>query len=181
MSCDIGRVEITKREEKGSASVILCGCAPTPGRSLHLQVCLCFKLQWEVQVTAVETIHLFICSTGIRLCWTLGIIFAAGSALKHSHWHKIQLYNLHEGLSHCFGYFHLGRLLWLLVKYLSLGTQGTCDSEIRPVFLAEDRTFKGGGGVYLTCTLCSLRCLSERHPVCLCAHGLRAAIPTLAL
>lgn len=97
MSCDTGRVKISKREEKRSASLILCGCTPTPGQKSLLEVCLRFKLLWEVQVTAVEIIHLFICSAAIRLVWTLGVIFAAGIALKHSHWHKIQLYNLHGG------------------------------------------------------------------------------------
>lgn len=141
-SCDIGRVKISKSEEKGSASVILCGCAPTPGRSLCLDVCLRFKLQWEVQVTAVEIIHLFICRAAIRLCWTLGVIFATGIALKHSRWHKIQLYNLHGGWVTAF---HWGKLHWLVVKYLSPGTWGICDYEIRAVFLAEDGTFKVGG------------------------------------
>lgn len=120
MSCDTGRVKISKREEKESASVILGGYAPSPGRSLLLEVCWHFKLQWEVQVTAVEIIHLFICSAVIRLCWTLGILFTGGIAVKHCHGHKVQLYNLHGA----FGCFHWGRLHWLVVKYLSQGNLG---------------------------------------------------------
>lgn len=38
-----------------------------------------------------------------------------------------------------------GRLHWCVVKFLSLGTWGTCDCEIRAVFLAEDRTLKVEG------------------------------------
>lgn len=71
MNGHIGRGKVSKREEKGSASVILCDRAPTPGRSLRLEVCLHFKLPWEMQVTAVEIIHLLICSAAIRLCWAL--------------------------------------------------------------------------------------------------------------
>lgn len=97
-----------------------------------------------MQVTAVEIIHLFILSAAVRLCWTLGIAFAAGIALKHGHWHKMQLCMSAWGLSHCFGHFHWGRLHWLLVKYLSWGTRGTCNYEIRVVFLVEDVTFKLG-------------------------------------
>ena len=123
MSCDIGRVKISKREEKGSASVILCGCALTPGRSLCLEVCLRFKLQWEVQVTAVEIIHLFICSAVIRLCWTLGVIFAAGIAQKHSHWRKYS-YTICMGAESLLWVFSLGKTSLACCKVPFSGNTG---------------------------------------------------------
>jgi len=176
-SCDIGRVKINEREEKRSASVILCGCAPTPVRSLRLEVCLRLKLQWELQVTAVETIHLFTCGAAVGLCWTLGLISAAGIALKHSHWHKynctvcvgaealLRVFSLRKtSLACCTFLWGLRALVilkpglssWQKIGLLKLG-----------VFLFE---------LYPIHSLC---CLPERLPICLCVQG--AAIPTLTL
>lgn len=79
----MSREKISKREEKGNASVTLCGCAPPPGRTLCLKVWWCFTLQREVQVTAVRspTFHL---QCGVKAVLDSG---------RHLHcWHCSEIY-----------------------------------------------------------------------------------------
>lgn len=61
--------------------------------------------------------------------------------LRNSHSHKIQLYSLHEAQP-LLWVSAQGGLHWLVIEYFSLETQGTCDSEIRAVLLAEDYTLR---------------------------------------